>query len=160
MTPTGTDGKDQHRGNSGVFLMGMYEIQILDNHGSKTYPDGTAGGAYGQHVPQANALRPQGQWQTYDIVFHRPKYSADGMKEPARATVFVNGVLTLDNVALLGPTKHKELTSYPPTHPEKGPIGLQDHGEPVRFRNVWVRELKDAPPAPVKSAGVGYEQKS
>jgi len=152
MTPKGTEGKDQHRGNSGVFLMGQYEMQVLDNRGSETYPDGTAGGAYGQYPPQANALREQGEWQTYDIVFHPPKYSAEGMKEPARVTAFVNGVLTLDDVKLLGPTQHAVLTSYPPTHPAKGPIGLQDHGAPVRFRNIWVRELKDAPVPPVKSS--------
>jgi hypothetical protein len=152
MTPAGTEGKDQHRGNSGVFLMGQYEIQVLDNHGSETYPDGTAGGAYGQYPPQANALRPQGQWQFYDIVFHPPVYEGEKVAKPARATAFVNGVLTLDDVALLGPTKHGELASYPPTHPKTGPVALQDHGAPVRFRNIWVRELKEAPVPPVRAA--------
>jgi hypothetical protein len=156
MTPKGTEGKDQHRGNSGVFLMGMYEIQVLDNYGSETYADGTAGGAYGQYPPQANALRPQGQWQMYDIVFHPPVLDGSKVSKPARLTVFVNGVLTLDNVALLGPTKHKELTSYPPEHPKTGPIALQDHGELARFRNIWVRELKEAPVPPVRSAGEGH----
>jgi hypothetical protein len=159
MTPTGNEGKDQHRGNSGVLLMGMYEVQVLDNHGSETYPDGTAGAIYGQYPPQVNALRPQGQWQTYDIVFHRPKYEGEKVKEPARLTVFVNGVLAQDNVASLGPVQHKMLTTYPSTHPEKGPLQLQYHGEKVRYRNVWLRELKDAPVPPVKPAGEGYEKK-
>jgi hypothetical protein len=153
----GTTGKSQGRGNSGVFLMGLYECQVLDCYENETYPDGTAGGIYGQYPPLVNPCRPQGQWNVYDIVFHPPKYDGEKVVKPARATVFLNGLLVQDDMELLGPTKHKELASYPPTHPEKGPIMLQDHGNPVRFRNIWVRPIpSDKPPAPVKPAGAGH----
>ena len=140
-TPTPPHGEGQERGNSGVCLMGLYEVQVLDSHGSQTYPDGQASALYGQFPPLVNATRPAGEWQTYDIVFHAPRFGADGaLKSPARATVILNGVLVQDNQELTGPTAHKARPPYK-AHAAKLPLGLQDHGDPVRFRNVWVREL-------------------
>ena len=134
-------GEDQGRGNSGVFLMGLYEIQVLDSYQNKTYADGQASGVYGQFPPQVNASRPPGQWQTYDIVFHGPRFDKDGkVLRPARVTVLHNGVLVQDNVELSGPTEHHQRPPYKAT-PDKLPLALQDHGNPVRFRNIWIREL-------------------
>jgi hypothetical protein len=134
-------GADQGRGNSGVFLMGLYEIQVLDSYQSKTYADGHAGAVYGQFPPQVNASRAPGQWQAYDIIFHPARFDKDGnVLRPARMTVLHNGVLVQDNVELSGPTAHHDRPPYKPT-PEKLPLSLQDHGNPVRFRNIWVREL-------------------
>ena len=156
--PEGITGKSQGRGNSGIFLMGLYEVQVLDNYQSPTYPDGTVGGIYGQYPPLVNACRPQGQWQCYDIVFHAPVYQDGKMAKPARETVFLNGLLVQDDMELLGPTEHKQLTKYPEKHPERGPIQLQDHGNPVRYRNIWVREIPgDKPVPPVKSSKEHYE---
>jgi hypothetical protein len=134
-------GEGQGRGNSGVFLMGLYEIQVLDSYQSKTYADGQASAVYGQFPPQVNASRPPGQWQTYDIVFHGPRFDKDGkLLRPARVTVLHNGVLVQDNVELSGPTADHDRPAYKPT-PDKLPLSLQDHGNPVRFRNIWIREL-------------------
>jgi hypothetical protein len=142
--PNPPKGVDQDRGNSGVFLHGLYEIQVLDSYESKTYADGQAAAVYGQYPPQVNASRPPGQWQTYDIVFHGPRFDAAGkMLRPARETVFHNGVLVQDNVELSGPTAHGERPPYKPT-PEKLPLALQDHNHAVRYRNIWIRELKSA----------------
>jgi Domain of Unknown Function (DUF1080) len=142
--PTPPHGDSQERGNSGVFLMGLYEVQVLDSYENKTYADGQASAVYGQYPPQVNASRPPGQWQWYDIVFHGPRFDASGkLLRPARETVFHNGVLVQDNVELSGPTEHGERPPYKPT-PEKLPLALQDHGDPVRFRNIWIRELKTA----------------
>jgi hypothetical protein len=139
--PLPARGEDQGRGNSGVFLMGLYEIQVLDSYQNKTYADGQAAAVYGQYPPLVNASRPPGQWQTYDIVFHGPRFDASGkLLQPARVTVFHNGVLVQDNVAPSGPTEHGERPPYKPT-PEKLPLALQDHGDPVRYRNIWIREL-------------------
>jgi hypothetical protein len=136
-------GEGQERGNSGVFLMGLYEIQVLDSYQSKTYADGQASAVYAQFPPQANASRPPGQWQTYDIVFHGPRFDSDGkVSRPARVTVLHNGVLVQDNVELSGPTGHHQRPPYKPT-PDKLPLSLQDHNNPVRFRNIWVRELAE-----------------
>ena len=135
-------GEDQDRGNSGVFFMGRYEIQVLDSYGSRTYPDGQAAAVYGQYPPLVNASRPPGQWQTYDIVFRRPRFAADGsLQSPARFTVFHNGVLVQDAVTPTGPTAHQSRPGYT-AHADRGPISLQDHAHPVRFRNIWVRELE------------------
>jgi hypothetical protein len=140
--PTPPRGESQERGNSGVFLMGLYEVQVLDSYENKTYADGQASAVYGQYPPLVNASRPPGQWQWYDIVFHGPRFDAAGkLLRPARETVFHNGVLVQDNVELSGPTEHGERPPYKPT-PEKLPLALQDHGDPVRFRNIWSRELK------------------
>jgi hypothetical protein len=141
--PTPPHGESQDRGNSGVFLQGLYEIQVLDSYENKTYADGQAAAVYGQYPPLVNASRPPGQWQTYDIVFHAPRFDAEGkVLGPARVTVLHNGVLVHDNVALTGPTEHGERPPYKKT-PEKLPLALQDHHNPVRFRNIWIRELKE-----------------
>jgi hypothetical protein len=141
-TPTPARGEGQGRGNSGVFFgMDRYELQVLDSFENKTYADGGAGAVYGQYPPLVNVSRPPGEWQTYDIVYTAPRFEADGkVKSPARLTVFQNGVLVQNNVKLTGPTSWLERAPYQP-HPEKQPISLQDHGNPVRFRNIWVREL-------------------
>jgi Domain of Unknown Function (DUF1080) len=134
-------GEGQDRGNSGVFLMGLYEIQVLDSYQNKTYADGQASAVYGQFPPQVNASRPPGQWQMYDIIFHHPHFDKDGkLLRPARVTVLHNGLLVQDNVELSGPTAHHQRPPYKPT-PDKLPLSLQDHGNPVRFRNIWIREL-------------------
>jgi hypothetical protein len=144
-TPTPPTGDGQERGNSGVFLMGLYELQILDSHGNDTYPDGQAAALYGQEPPLVNACRPPGAWQTYDIVFRRPRFSADGnVTAPARITVLHNGVLVQDAAAFWGRTRHAARATYEP-HPDRLPLALQDHGNPMRFRNIWIRELAETP---------------
>lgn len=140
--PEDVEGEGQDRANSGVFLMGQYEVQVLDSYENDTYPDGQAAAAYGQYPPLVNAMRPPGEWQTYDIIFRRPHFdSQDNLVKPARLTVFHNGVLVLDNVELTGATAHQDRPPYE-AHPERLPIQLQDHNEPVRFRNIWLRELR------------------
>ena len=140
--PTPPHGESQDRGNSGVFLMGLYEIQVLDSYENKTYADGQAGALYGQYPPQVNASRPPGQWQTYDVVFHGPRFANGKLKRPARVTVIQNGVLVQDNVQLTGPTAHGERPPYK-AGPDKMPLQLQDHGDPVRYRNIWIRQLHE-----------------
>lgn len=141
MAPDPASGEGQDRGNSGVFLMGRYEVQILDSYRSQTYPDGQAGAIYGQYPPLVNASRPPGEWQTYDIVFLRPQFAADGtVASAARVTVFHNGVLVQNAVTLSGPTAHQRRPPYA-RHADALPITLQDHGHPVRYRNIWVRRL-------------------
>ena len=140
--PVPPQGESQGRGNSGVFLMGLYEIQVLDSYENKTYADGQAAAVYGQYPPLVNAARPPGQWQSYDIVFHGPRFDKAGkLLRPARVTVLHNGVLAQDNVELTGPTAHKARPPYS-AHAEKLPLALQDHSNPIRFRNIWIRELK------------------
>jgi Domain of Unknown Function (DUF1080) len=140
-TPNPPHGEDQDRGNSGVFLQGLYEIQVLDSYHSVTYADGQAAAVYGQYPPLVNACRPPGQWQTYDIIFHGPRFSDEGtLLRRAHVTVIHNGVLVQDNVAIMGPTGHHVRPQYTPT-PEKMPLRLQDHNHPVRYRNLWVREI-------------------
>jgi len=134
-------GAGQDRGNSGVFLMDMYEVQVLDSYDNKTYADGSAAAIYGQYPPMVNASRKPGEWQTYDIVFHAPRFDDKGaLLSPARLTVFHNGVLVQDNEELTGPTAHKARPAYK-AHAATLPISLQDHSHPVRFRNIWIREL-------------------
>jgi hypothetical protein len=149
MAPDPAKGESQDRGNSGVFFGGgRYEIQVLDSYVNKTYPDGQAGALYGQYPPLVNACRPPGRWQAYDIVFEGPRFDAAGkLLKPARVTVFHNGVLVQHAVEYIGPATNKVRTPYS-AHPEKLPIGLQDHDHPVRFRNVWLRELKPREPRP------------
>lgn len=140
--PLPAKGSDQDRGNSGVFLMGMYEVQVLDAYGNITYPDGQAAAVYGQYPPLVNASRPPGQWQAYDIVFHRPRFGPDGaLRSPATMTVFHNGVLVQDGVTLTGPTAHQSRPPYA-AHADRLPISLQDHEHPVRYRNIWLRNLE------------------
>jgi hypothetical protein len=135
--------KDQGRGNSGVYLMNVYELQVLDSYQNQTYADGQAGAVYGQYPPLVNASLPPGQWQNYDVVFHRPHFAADGkVLRPARITVLHNGVLVQDNITLTGPTWYMARPPYK-AHPDKLPILLQDHDQPVRFRNIWIRELAE-----------------
>ena len=139
-TPVEVKGKGQGRGNSGVYLMGRYEVQVLDSWNNKTYPDGQAAALYGQSPPLVNACRAPGEWQTYDIVFRSPRFAEGKLSSPARATVLHNGVIVQDAVKLIGATTHKRAAKYRP-HSPKGPIRLQDHGNPVRYRNIWVRPL-------------------
>ena len=140
--PTPPHGEGQGRGNSGVFFgLDRYEIQVLDSFESKTYSDGSAASVYGQYPPLVNVCKPPGQWQTYDIIYTAPRFDAEGkLSSPARVTVIHNGVLVQNNVTLTGPTSWLQRAPYSP-HPEKQPISLQDHGNPVRFRNIWIREL-------------------
>ena len=140
-TPTPPNGESQERGNSGVYLMSHYEIQVLDSYDNVTYADGQAGAVYGQTPPLVNpAIRP-GQWQVYDIVFHRPIFNPDGSAQrDARVTVFYNGVLVQDDTDIWGWTVHEAEAVYRP-HADKLPLLLQDHGNRVRYRNIWVREL-------------------
>jgi Domain of Unknown Function (DUF1080) len=140
--PSPAVGEDQDRGNSGVFLMGLYEIQVLDSYQSKTYPDGQVGAVYGQYPPLVNAARKPGEWQAYDIVFHAPTFDGAGVvQKKARVTVIHNGVLIQDNVEIQGTTS-TEKPEYKNTA-AKLPLALQDHNHPVRYRNIWVREIGD-----------------
>jgi hypothetical protein len=138
--PAEVSGSSQGRGNSGVFLMGRYEVQVLDSYDNVTYPDGQAGALYGQHPPLVNACRAPGAWQAYDIVFRAPRFEGDRLLSPARVTVFHNGVLVQDAQELMGATRHQQLATYEP-HPPEAPLELQDHGNPVRYRNIWIRPL-------------------
>jgi Domain of Unknown Function (DUF1080) len=139
--PTPPTGKSQGRGNSGIFLLGLYEMQVLDNYENPTYPDGQATAIYGYMPPLVNASRAPGQWQAYDIAFEAPRYTKDKLLEkPAYVTTFHNGVLTQNHIALIGETPHRQVGTYH-TRIEKGPLRLQDHGNPVRYRSIWIREL-------------------
>ena len=130
----------QGRGNSGVFLQGRYEVQVLDNYNNKTYANGQASSIYKQHIPLANACKKPGEWQTYDIVYTAPRFNKEGrVAIPAYVTVIHNGVLTQNHVALWGPMQFIGLPVYKPH--ETGPIQLQDHGNPVSYKNIWIREL-------------------
>ena len=141
-TPTPPHGEGQGRGNSGLFFgLDRYEVQVLDSFQSQTYADGSAGAVYGQYPPLVNASRAPGEWQTYDVIFTTPRFDTEGKQlSPVRLTVFHNGVLVQNNVQLTGPTSWLERAPYQ-AHTEKQPISLQDHGNPVRFRNIWLREL-------------------
>ncbi|WP_204848214.1 3-keto-disaccharide hydrolase [Rhodopila globiformis] len=157
LVPPGTKGRSQERGNSGVFLQGLYEMQVLDNYRNETYADGMAGAIYGQYPPLVNASRAQGAWQSYDIVFHPAKLQDGKVVRPARVTAFFNGVLVQDDMDLIGPTGHKVLAAYPEWLPDKGPVRLQDHNNTIWYRNIWVRELTaEKPRPPVKPAGEHY----
>ena len=141
-TPSKVEGNSQGRGNSGVFMNGVFEIQVLDSYQNITYPDGQASAMYGQFPPLVNASRPPGEWQTYDIVFTAPRFNGATLEKPAMITVLHNGVVVHNAREFWGPTAHKVIPPYAPTN-AKGPIALQDHGNPVRFRNIWIRPLKD-----------------
>lgn len=145
-TPVNVHGNGQRRGNSGVFLMGIYEVQILDSFENQTYPDGQAGAIYGNSKPLVNASRKPGQWQSYDIIFHRPVFAKNGkVVKRAMFTVLHNGVLIQDNYSVATGTNWQgphAMSDYF-AHEDELPIRLQDHGNPVRFRNIWVRPLED-----------------
>jgi hypothetical protein len=149
-SPKTVKGSGQGRGNSGVFLMGAFEIQVLDSYQNATYPDGSAGSIYGQHPPLVNASGKPGEWQTFDIIFRRPRFSPDGQCQSLpRFTVFHNGVLVQESSEAVGPTRwiqHGELRSLKKI--TKGPVQLQDHGNPVRYRNIWIRPLVETPQQP------------
>lgn len=136
-------GSGQGRSNSGVFLMGRYELQVLDSYENPTYFDGQCGAIYKQHPPLVNASRKPGEWQSYDVIWKGPRFDEDGkLVSPAFITVLHNGVLVQDHFQLEGDTPFNRPPAYK-AHPDKGPIGLQYHGNAVRFRNIWVRELKE-----------------
>jgi hypothetical protein len=137
-SPIEAKGEGQGRGNSGIYLQGRYEIQVLDSYQSKTYPNGQAGAFYGHAAPLVNACRKPGEWQTYDIIFHAPKTNSDGKVQPGSFTVLHNGVLIQDHVPVDGqPTTAAPLKGIV----AKGPLFLQDHGNAVRYRSVWIRPL-------------------
>lgn len=143
--PSPPRGKGQDRGNSGIFLMGQFEIQVLDSSKAETYADGQAGAIYGQYPPLFNASRPPGEWQSYDIAFRRPRFDASGtLQAPARVTLFHNGVLVQNNEEPFGPTSWLKWLPYA-DHGDRGPISLQDHDHPVRYRNIWLLELPERP---------------
>ncbi len=152
-TPEKVESEGQGRGNSGVFLMGLYEVQVLDSYNNKTYYDGQAASIYKQHPPLVNVCRGPGEWQTYDIVFEAPRFSQKGeLTRPAYITLLQNGVLVQNHFQIQGETSWDKPPKYK-AHAAKLPIILQYHGNPVRFRNIWVRELPpcDAPPPAKRS---------
>jgi hypothetical protein len=132
--------KGQDRGNSGIYLQGLYELQVLDSYDNPTYVNGEAGSIYKQSAPLVNALKPAPNWQAYDVVYYAPRFYKDGtLAEPARVTVFLNGVLVQSNFPIKGPTEYRGIPLYKP-HGD-GPLLLQAHNNAVRYRNIWVRKL-------------------
>ena len=143
-TPTVVDGKGQGRGNSGILMNGIYEVQVLDSYGNKTYPDGQAGALYGQTPPLANASKGPGQWQSYDIVFESPRWDPEGkLVKKANVTVIHNGVLLHHKRELIGHTPHQAVGNYNKPHDPEMFIELQDHNNPIRYRNIWIRSIGD-----------------
>ena len=140
LTPVEMQGASQARGNSGILLMGLYEIQVLDSYNNISYADGQAGSIYGQYPPLVNASRKPGEWQTYDIVFEAPKFDGDNLVKPAYITVFHNGILLHHRKEMMGPMRHKLRTNYS-AHEPVMPLMLQAHGNPIRYRNIWARRL-------------------
>jgi len=140
-TPAEVKGDGQGRGNSGIFFMGHYELQVMDSYNNRTYSNGQAGGIYKQLPPLVNASRGPGEWQTYDVIFSAPHFYDDGsLKTQARITVFHNGVLVQNDKALWGGTQYIGIAAYE-KHPEKEPLVLQEHHNPVSYRNIWIRPL-------------------
>ena len=140
--PTAIRADSQGRGNSGVFLLGRYEVQVLDGYENPTYADGAAAAIYGQYPPLVNACVPPGEWHVYDIVFEAPVYEGGALASAAHMTVLHNGVLVHHRQRMQGPTVHRALASYDEAHGPTGPLVLQDHGDPVGFRNIWLRPIR------------------
>lgn len=141
-TPAKVEGNSQGRGNSGILMNGIYEVQVLDSYDNPTYPDGQAGALYGQTPPLVNASKPPGQWQSYDIIFESPRWDADGKHvKNANVTVIHNGVLLHHKREYIGNTPHRAVGNYKKPHPPEMYIELQDHNNPMRFRNIWVRSI-------------------
>lgn len=139
-TPAEVKGNGQGRGNSGVIIQGRYEIQVLDSYNNETYADGQCGSVYGQNPPLVNASRKPGEWQTYDILFTAPQFTPDGkLESPAFVTVIHNGIVVQNHREILWPVAHRDVNKYAPHGP--APLQLQDHNNPTRFRNIWVRPL-------------------
>jgi hypothetical protein len=141
MIPAGTQGKGQDHGNSGVEMMMHYEIQVLESFENVTYADGQAAAMYGQWPPLVNASRPEGEWNVYDIMFEAPRFDKEKLVKPGYMTVVHNGILVHHHQEILGATVHRKVAVYAP-HGEEEPLSLQDHGAPVRFRNIWIRRLR------------------
>ena len=139
-SPANFAGPWSDQGNNGVFLMGLYEVQIFDSHSVKIYPDGACGAVYAQTPPRVEAARPAGEWQSYDIIFRAPRFAGGKLTEPARVTVLLNSVLVQDNTMIHGETGHRRLPAYTQQR-STGPVTLGGHGCPIRFRNIWVRRL-------------------
>lgn len=140
-TPKEIEGNGQERGNSGIFLQGKYEVQVLDSYENRTYSNGQAGSIYKQHIPLVNVSRKPGEWQMFDVVFNAPSFNEDGsLNKPGYVTLFHNGVLILNHVELKGSTVFSGEPEYK-AHDPKGPLVLQDHDNPVSYRNIWIREL-------------------
>ncbi len=140
--PTEITADSQGRGNSGVFLLGLYEVQVLDGYANPTYADGLTGAIYGQYPPLVNACVAPGQWHVYDIVFETPTFRDGELASPAFMTVFHNGLVVQHRQRVQGPTKHRALADYDTPHGPEGPLVLQDHGDRVRFRNIWLRRIE------------------
>lgn len=139
--PTVIKGEGQGRGNSGILIMGKYEVQVLDSYESRTYSNGQAGSIYKQYVPLVNAMKKPGEWNTYDLIFMAPRFSEDGIVvSPAKVTLFHNGILVQNGVELKGPTEYIGIPHYQ-AHDAELPIVFQDHGDLVKYRNIWVRKL-------------------
>ena len=141
-TPEKVDPNVMNRGNSGVYLMGLYEVQVLDSHRDTIYADGIAGAIYGQNPPLVNVCRAPGEWQTFDIIFYAPRWENGTLVRQGHITVFHNGVLVQSHWPIEGPTHHLSRTAQAP-HAAKLPLSLQAHSSPVRYRNIWIRELPE-----------------
>jgi|GEM_PF-239968 len=141
-TPAKVEGSSQGRGNSGILMNGIYEVQVLDSYDNKTYPDGQAGALYGQSPPLVNASKKPGEWQTYDIIFESPRWDESGkLVKKANVTVIHNGVVLHHKREYLGNTPHRAVGTYNKPHPPEMYIELQDHNNPMRFRNIWLRSI-------------------
>ena len=141
-TPAEVKGNGQGRGNSGILFNGIYEVQVLDSYGNKTYPDGQAGALYGYTPPLVNASKPPGEWQTYDIIWESPRWDESGkLVKKANVTVIHNGVVLHHKREYIGHSPHRQVGNYDKPHPPEVFIELQDHGNPMRFRNIWLRSL-------------------
>jgi hypothetical protein len=141
MIPKDTPGAGQGKGNSGIEIMGRYEVQVLESHENVTYADGQAASIYGQWPPRVNASRPIGEWNSYDIIFEAPKFEGEQLVKPAYLTVLHNGVMVHNRQEVMGTAIHRRVATYR-AHGEEEPLTLQDHGNPVHYRNIWVRKLK------------------